>query len=1036
MGFLYEELETARKYAAFSLPDMISPNLNAAFEMRPYQERAFENFAFWFEDTKNPRPRPSQVLFHMATGSGKTLIMAGLMLYLYKKGYRDFLFFVNLSNIVQKTKENFLNAKSRKFLFAKEINIGGEVVPVKEVENFQDSDPKAINICFTTTQGLHSDIHNTKENAVTIEDFAERKVVLISDEAHHLNADTRKANKEEEESSRSWEETVTKIFQQNAENILLEFTATCDTKNADIKAKYLDKIIFDYQLSEFRKDRYSKEIMTLRTDVSVMDRALLALVMNQYRLKVFQHHRIYIKPVVLFKARTIADSKAFMDEFLSRVAKLTAKDIERLSRLVDNSTLKAAFKYFKDCGLSAADLAQELMLDFAKEHCISANDDKEASERQIALNSLEDADNPYRAVFEVKKLDEGWDVLNLFDIVRLYETRQSGGKSISPTTIAEAQLIGRGSRYCPFVVKSGQDKFRRKYDNDGSNPLRICEELYYHCQIDPKYIAELKSALRQIGAESDPERCEYRLKEIFRKDELYKSGIVFVNEQKEKSRKGVTGVPQYVKDATIEYKTNLGSSRESAVMEDSGTKEDIRSVKPVVTTIAEIAKRNYAFVWRAMCKHPALRFDNLKGHFPELESSRQFIESGDYAGAIRISIIAPEITPEVMCAAAEKAMREISVAVESIEKEYEGTKEFKGRKIKDVITDKTCLYADPETATEGLGVSQNKSARWAIDLTKEDWFAYEDNFGTTEEKNFVQHFKGLVERLKKSFAKIWLVRNERQLCIYSFKDGRRFEPDYILFLKRKKNSRKTEQIQVFVEPKGGHLIDADGWKEDFLLELAKEGKPVFDIADTTSYKIVGCHFYNESDAARKKKIDDSILGLCGGGATSSRQDQGAVRQEVPERLRFVKWLPLYSLKAACGKFGEDEMVEPEGWVEVSGVRRRNENLFAVHAEGNSMEPKIKDGEICVFERREGTCDNNEIVLVEHAAEIGDDMFGSYVIKKFVGVKGRGGRGYSSIRLVPVNEDHDEVKLVNNGRNVRKYYIVGVWRSEVKVKTRA
>ncbi len=1032
--FLYEKLNIKRECLTFSLPDMIKPNLNPVFEIRPYQERAFENFVFWFEDTKNPRQKPSQVLFHMATGSGKTLIMAGLMLYLYKKGYRDFLFFVNLSNIVQKTKDNFLNVLSGKFLFAKEINIDGEVVPVKEVGNFQDSDPKAINICFTTTQGLHSDIHNTKENAVTIEDFAERKVVLISDEAHHLNADTRKANKVEEESNHSWEETVTRIFQQNTENVLLEFTATCDILNAGIKAKYLDKIIFNYPLSEFRKDRYSKEIMTLRTDVKQMDRALLALVMSQYRLKVFQHHRIYIKPVVLFKAKTIDDSKKFMDEFVSRVSKLTARDIERLSRLVDNQTLKAAFKYFEDCGLSATDLAQELKLDFSKEHCISANDDKEAEERQIALNSLEDVNNPYRAVFEVKKLDEGWDVLNLFDIVRLYETRQSGGKSISPTTIAEAQLIGRGSRYCPFTVNVGQEKFQRKYDNDGTNPLRICEELYYHCQRDPKYITELKKALQQIGAECDPLRCEYRLKKIFTQDELYKTGLVFVNDQKEKSRKMVTGVPQSVKDAVIEYKTNLGSSSESAIMEEASQREDIRSFKPVATTVAEIATRNYAYVWRAMCKFPTLRFDNLKGHFPSLETSRQFIESGDYAGAIRISIIATEITPEVMCAAAAKAMKEVSVAVECIEKEYEGTKEFTGRKLKEVITDKTCSYADPETATEGLGVSQNMSARWAIDLTKEDWFAYEDNFGTTEEKNFVMHFKGLVEQLKKSFAKIWLVRNERQLCIYSFKEGKRFEPDYILFLKRKKNSKKTEQIQVFVEPKGEIYITTDKWKEDFLLELSNEGRPVFDIADTTEYKIVGCHFYNEADTKRKKNIDDTILGLCGIGMTSSVQAQGAVQHEVEERLRFLKWLPLYSLHAACGKFGEEEMVEPIGWVEVSGVRRRNENLFAVRAEGDSMEPQIKDGEICVFEYCEGTCGNNEIVLVEHASEIGDDMFGSYVIKKFVGIKKSGG-GYASVRLVPVNEDHDEVKLMNNGRNVRKYRVVGVWRSEIKVKSR-
>ena len=65
---------------------------------------------------------------------------------------------------------------------------------------------------------------------------------------------------------------------------------------------------------------------------------------------------------------------------------------------------------------------------FSTEPSISANDDKEAAARQIALNSLEDATNPYCAVFAVKKLDEGWDALNLFDIVRLYETRQSSGK--------------------------------------------------------------------------------------------------------------------------------------------------------------------------------------------------------------------------------------------------------------------------------------------------------------------------------------------------------------------------------------------------------------------------------------------------------------------------------------------------------------------------------------------------------------------------------------------------------------------------------
>jgi len=41
------------------------------------------------------------------------------------------------------------------------------------------------------------------------------------------------------------------------------------------------------------------------------------------------------------------------------------------------------------------------------------------------LNTLEDKNNRIRAVFAVQKLNEGWDVLNLFDIVRLYESRSN-----------------------------------------------------------------------------------------------------------------------------------------------------------------------------------------------------------------------------------------------------------------------------------------------------------------------------------------------------------------------------------------------------------------------------------------------------------------------------------------------------------------------------------------------------------------------------------------------------------------------------------
>ena len=92
----------------------------------------------------------------------------------------------------------------------------------------------------------------------------------------------------------------------------------------------------------------------------------------------------------------------------------------------------------------------------------SENIDKE---KQIKLNSLEDENNEIRAIFAVKMLDEGWDVLNLFDIVRLYDTRDGrwtrDGKYIpGNTTIAERQLIGRGARYYPFKVNKEDDPLK------------------------------------------------------------------------------------------------------------------------------------------------------------------------------------------------------------------------------------------------------------------------------------------------------------------------------------------------------------------------------------------------------------------------------------------------------------------------------------------------------------------------------------------------------------------------------------------------
>lgn len=293
------------------VPSTIANNLKPQFTTRPYQERAFKLFTNYWEQTFEGKPRANhQLLFHMATGSGKTLIMAGLITYLYSQGYRNFLFFVNSTNIINKTRDNFFNEQSKKYLFANEITIGDRRIAVREVSNFQYGNPNDINIVFSTIQGLHMALNTPSENSVTYDDFENQNIVLISDEAHHINADTKKGkdtSNEELFESVSWESTVERIFRANAKNVLLEFTATVDFNDATLNAKYKPKLIFDYPLKQFRLDGYSKEIKVLEADLPQFDRALQAVLLSQYRRKIFEKNQIQMKPVVMFKSKTIKD---------------------------------------------------------------------------------------------------------------------------------------------------------------------------------------------------------------------------------------------------------------------------------------------------------------------------------------------------------------------------------------------------------------------------------------------------------------------------------------------------------------------------------------------------------------------------------------------------------------------------------------------------------------------------------------------------------------------------------------------------------
>jgi type III restriction enzyme len=198
---LYEDLDSIKRFGLLKeIPDFLEKGLSDNIILRDYQKEAFKYIITCMENEELSKNKQIHTLFHMATGSGKTVIMASLILYLYTKGYRNFLFFVNQTNVLEKTRENFLNSLSNKYLFANTLEYLGEKVKINEVENFMgiSKNSNDINIYFTTTQKLHLDLFAPKENSITFKDFEDEKVVFISDESHHVNTMTKKLTKNEE----------------------------------------------------------------------------------------------------------------------------------------------------------------------------------------------------------------------------------------------------------------------------------------------------------------------------------------------------------------------------------------------------------------------------------------------------------------------------------------------------------------------------------------------------------------------------------------------------------------------------------------------------------------------------------------------------------------------------------------------------------------------------------------------------------------------------------------------------------------------
>ena len=256
----------------------------------------------------------------------------------------------------------------------------------------------------------------------------------------------------------------------------------------------------------------------------------------------------------------------------------------------------------------------------------------------------------------------------------------------------------------------------------------------------------------------------------------------------------------------------------------------------------------------AISRKEFFKFENIKKIFPKVNSVNDLIENKEFLAEIKINFIGSaedlyNLSNEHKFKAVVAVLDEIEEKLKNNMVDYTGTKEFFSSKINEVFYNKILkIEAGSEREDGQESFVQQK-----------EWYAFNANYGNSEEKACVEFIERLIkEDFKNKYKEIFLLRNELHFVIYNFTDGKAFAPDFVLFMKDKDGKEIT--YQIFIEPKGKFLEKTDEWKEKLLIEIKEmfESKDLTKFIETKKYRVIGVPFFNQAD---ENKFKEELLSV-------------------------------------------------------------------------------------------------------------------------------------------------------------------------------
>lgn len=221
---------------------------------------------------------------------------------------------------------------------------------------------------------------------------------------------------------------------------------------------------------------------------------------------------------------------------------------------------------------------------------------------------------------------------------------------------------------------------------------------------------------------------------------------------------------------------------------------------------------------------------------------------------------------------------------------------------------------------------------------------------------------------------------------------------------------------------GHNFYAKDADELNVMLPVRADGQPDFD---EMAHLIAAIHKIVIADVARFTTRELS----------ATRQIIDENRLETVVKKRFIHknyksgFIPLYPLRAACGRFEENEIPEVEGWVDASGLdfSPDKDKHFVIYAKGDSMLPIIHDGDLCVFEWYTGGSREGEIVLTQ-SCDYDPDYDGKYTIKRYHSEKliSEDSWQHSKVQLLPLNPAYHAIDLSSD--NPLAFRTIGVLKA--------